>query len=183
MKYIVLKDCFCERYLNEILNYSGKGHLVKKLLKGDIVEFLYEYSNFYGTFSKVLKNEEIYFILPKYLQRYADESSKQEEKEKDLILSNAIELYGYKHQLLLAVEELAELQKELLKYVNRSNSNLSDILKEVADVEIMLKQIKEIFTNHAPKRTDAYSYVRYAKSIKLERLKTRIENEKKNTGN
>lgn len=47
-------------------------------------------------------------------------------------------------QLIVAIEELAELQKELTKTL-RGKSNISNLLEEVADVEIMLEQIKLLF--------------------------------------
>ena len=39
-------------------------------------------------------------------------------------------------QLIVAIEEMSELQKELCKAL-RGNHNLSEIVEEVADVEIM----------------------------------------------
>jgi NTP pyrophosphatase (non-canonical NTP hydrolase) len=56
-----------------------------------------------------------------------------------------IEIHGSNKQLLIAVEELGELQKELLKKVNRGASNRQQIVEEFADVQIMLTQIKIIF--------------------------------------
>lgn len=47
-------------------------------------------------------------------------------------------------QIIVAVEELSELQKELCKYL-RGNCDMSHLTEEIADVEIMLEQIKLFF--------------------------------------
>lgn len=53
-------------------------------------------------------------------------------------------------QLVIAIEELSELQKLLCKYLRfkatgRGDIAYSDIVEEVADVEIMLQQLKMAF--------------------------------------
>ena len=48
--------------------------------------------------------------------------------------------YGGRHQRLKAIEELAELIQALAKY--SPNQPLIDIIEEIADVEIMLEQLK-----------------------------------------
>lgn len=63
------------------------------------------------------------------------------------------------------LEEMAELQKEIIKN-RRGRDNVEAIAEEVADVEIMLHQLKLIFGVQA--RVDYY------KLHKLERLKTRL---------
>lgn len=51
--------------------------------------------------------------------------------------------YGLEHQLGKAAEELAELTGELLKYRERKDDeSMQRVIKEIADVEIMLTQIK-----------------------------------------
>lgn len=47
-------------------------------------------------------------------------------------------------QVIVAIEELSELQKELCKAL-RYNSNYDNIVEEIADVEIMLEQMKLYF--------------------------------------
>ena len=47
--------------------------------------------------------------------------------------------------MLLAIEEMSELTKELLKNINRNENNTAQIIEETADVEIMLEQIKLIY--------------------------------------
>ena len=45
--------------------------------------------------------------------------------------------------MLMVVEEMSELTKEILKNVNRGKDNVAAIVEETADVEIMLEQLKE----------------------------------------
>lgn len=47
-------------------------------------------------------------------------------------------------QIIVAIEELSELQKELCKSL-RKNYNYGNIVEEIADVEIMLEQMKIYF--------------------------------------
>lgn len=47
-------------------------------------------------------------------------------------------------QIVVAIEELSELQKELCKYL-RGKSTIENIYEEVADVEIIVEQIKLFF--------------------------------------
>lgn len=63
----------------------------------------------------------------------------------DVILSKAIDTFGAEKQTLVAVEELSELQKELLKNVNRGEDNLDHIKEEIVDVIIMIKQLVLIY--------------------------------------
>lgn len=51
--------------------------------------------------------------------------------------------YGSKHQMQKCCEELAELQCELLKYLNKKGS-LNNIFDEMIDVIIMVEQLKLI---------------------------------------
>ena len=64
-----------------------------------------------------------------------------------------IKTFGSKHQILIAVEELSELQKELIKYL-RNKDNQDHISEEMADVYIMLYQLRLIFKND--KKIDQY---------------------------
>lgn len=55
-----------------------------------------------------------------------------------------IEKYGENMQCIVAMEEMAELQKELSKAI-RGKQDINHIIEEIADVEIMLEQLKLIF--------------------------------------
>ena len=81
------------------------------------------------------------------------------------ILNNAIAKYGVTAQTVMVMEEMSELQKELCKNLRgRMNSDL--ISEEIADVEIMLAQMKII---HGCAAT-----VEVIKDRKLRRLAGRI---------
>lgn len=59
------------------------------------------------------------------------------------VLSQAIQRYGVAAQVNMVFEEMSELQKELCKHL-RGKDNLPEIAEEIADVEIMLAQMKSI---------------------------------------
>ena len=60
------------------------------------------------------------------------------------VLKKAIYKYGKQAQLDVAVEEMAELTKEIIKS-KRGASNYHQIVEELADVYIMMTQIKLIY--------------------------------------
>lgn len=60
------------------------------------------------------------------------------------VYKSVIDKYGSDSQLTVAVEELSELTKEICKY-KRYGNNIDHIAEEIADVEIMLEQLKLIF--------------------------------------
>lgn len=76
-----------------------------------------------------------------------------------------IEKYKDK-QLIVAIEELSELQKELCKTL-RGNINKENIIEELADVYIMLDQIKIYFSI-------TYNEVKEMIDKKIERTKERL---------
>lgn len=57
------------------------------------------------------------------------------------VFERALNVFGIKHQMIKGVEELSELQKELCKQAN-GDGNKDKVIEEIADVEIMLEQIK-----------------------------------------
>lgn len=78
-------------------------------------------------------------------------------------------IHRYKEkQIIVAVEELSELQKELCKYL-RDKYNEENLIEEIADVEIMLDQIR-IFFDLDEKE------INKIKDFKLERTKERMLN-------
>ena len=64
-----------------------------------------------------------------------------------LILKCAIETYGVDAQIDIAIEECSELIKALIKFRrnNGEGSTVVDVCEEVADVQIMLDQLRLIF--------------------------------------
>lgn len=66
------------------------------------------------------------------------------------IIRKAISTFGDKKQIAVAIEEMSELTKELCKAIRvydteDVNSYVDNIIEEIADVEIMLKQLRIIF--------------------------------------
>jgi hypothetical protein len=55
-----------------------------------------------------------------------------------------IKAWGNEAQLIMVIEETAELQKEVTKCL-RGRDNIDSIIEEVVDVEIMLEQLKLMF--------------------------------------
>lgn len=64
----------------------------------------------------------------------------RKEKIKEIVIH-----YGTKAQRLKAIEELTELAEVLIKDINKREYHRAEILEEVADVHIMLLQLKEIY--------------------------------------
>lgn len=87
------------------------------------------------------------------------------------ILTSAIELYGEKAQEEVAIEELSELIQAIC---HKHRGREHNIAEEIADVEIMLEQLKLI--------NDCFNQVariRAEKELRLEkRLKGGVGNEK-----
>lgn len=78
-----------------------------------------------------------------------------------------IDNYGSRCQEDVAVEEMAELQKALLKHRRyNSKDTEKDIWDEIADVEIMIEQLKIIYSCHKE--------VEERKEYKIERQINRI---------
>lgn len=81
------------------------------------------------------------------------------------IYRQALEKWGW-HQRTVAIEEMAELEKELCKNI-RGYDNRVEIAEEIADVEIMLEQMKILF--------DIEDSVETYKAYKISRLKDRLD--------
>lgn len=83
----------------------------------------------------------------------------------DAICRRALELWDKTGQVDCLLEEMAELQKEIIKN-RRGRDNVEAIAEEVADVEIMLHQLKLI--HGIPEKVEEY------KVFKLNRLQQRM---------
>lgn len=82
------------------------------------------------------------------------------------VLQRALDTYGSTLQIAMVFEEMSELQKELCKYL-RGKYSPANIAEEIADVEIMLEQMKMLFC--------CADDVRNERRRKVERLKDRLE--------
>lgn len=66
------------------------------------------------------------------------------DKQKLLFIINS---YGTRSQEDVAIEEMAELQKAILKHRRYTGDETrAEIIDEIADVEIMIEQLKIIFS-------------------------------------
>lgn len=82
------------------------------------------------------------------------------------ILQRAIATFGEDAQMKMVLEEMSELQKEICKRW-RGKNNSAAIAEEVADVEIMLDQLKIML--------GICEEVRDNRTLKLLRLQERLE--------
>ena len=82
------------------------------------------------------------------------------------LLQRAIAKWGKDAQMKMVLEEMSELQKEICK-MWRGKDNRDAIAEEVADVEIMLEQLKLML--------DIPYQVEQHRQNKLQRLQERLE--------
>lgn len=82
------------------------------------------------------------------------------------IFRNALQTFGMQAQILMVLEEMAELQKELCKYLRNGESDDCRIAEELADVEIMLDQMKLLFGTGRVQRE---------REKKVQRLRARLD--------
>jgi hypothetical protein len=111
---------------------------------------------------------------------------KRKEKNKNLrrredtmtdkeVMQKAIDTYGIDAQEDMVIEEMSELAKAILKIRRYKKANdgdytlelLNGVVDEIADVEIMLEQLKMMI--------DCGEEVQKQKARKLNRLKERLE--------
>ena len=119
-----------------------------------------------GTPRAVLAKREGLFaeILQEALRKLAKFEDEEEcTMSNEAILLMAISTYGADAQEKMLLEEMSELQKEICKHW-RGDDNAREIAEEIADVEIMLEQMKMIF--HC---SDAVALYRVQKLKRLER--------------
>ena len=113
------------------------------------------------------QNEELQKKLNQIMPDNLHEMIK-EENEQLQVVNNAINHYGIFLQKLVAIEEMAELIKEIVKSF-RGEKNRENIVEEIADVEIMMQQLSLIH--------DCTFDVVEMRRKKIERLKKRMTDE------
>lgn len=91
------------------------------------------------------------------------------EADRKEVLFQAVKVFGEKSQIRMAIEEMSELIKALCKLeraetVAERDKAFGNVIEEMADVQIMLDQLRIIFGNDAKAVED----------VKLDRLVTRI---------
>lgn len=90
-------------------------------------------------------------------------------EERAKVYTDALYTFGTGVQLIVAIEEMAEVQKEITKAL-RGDLNPVHLAAEVADATIMLEQLRQIF--------DINEQVCDMMDKKILRLQQRIEKEK-----
>lgn len=91
--------------------------------------------------------------------------------DREKVYIKALETYGEEAQINMVFEEMAELQKALCKHLRKPYPKdieiYSNIAEEIADVEIMLEQMKLLF--------EIETIVDQFKTIKVDRLKEKLK--------
>ena len=97
----------------------------------------------------------------------------------DSICGKALEKWGFMLQLIVTIEELSELTKEITRLIRLKETNetldwtcwngekVQPLAEEIADVELMLHQIKLEY--------NLFDDVKYWKRLKLARLLKRLK--------
>ena len=65
-------------------------------------------------------------------------------EERAKVYANALVIYGKEMQMVVAVEELSECQKEICKFL-RGFGNAGNLAEEIADATICLEQMRLFF--------------------------------------
>lgn len=63
-------------------------------------------------------------------------------EELDKVFQRCEDVWGKEMQMMMCIEECAELQKALIKYFRDPDNNKEEIAEELADVAIMIAQIR-----------------------------------------
>lgn len=88
-------------------------------------------------------------------------------EERKVIYEKAITHYGMRSQVWMAVEEMSELLKELAKLNRPEGTTSSKLADEIADVTVMLEQLRIMFgVNELVQDRIDYKVKRLAQRIK-----------------
>lgn len=121
------------------------------------LSYSYAYYGYGGVRPALLLKSDILVSIP----CGDDEDAKAEvtlspEQKEMALYEAAVEKFGERAQILVAVEEMSELQKALLKYIRLldfQHGDKADIMRSIAeeraDVEIMLNQLHVIFGDNS----------------------------------
>jgi NTP pyrophosphatase (non-canonical NTP hydrolase) len=86
--------------------------------------------------------------------------------EKRMLMKKALDTLGEEFQIMLLVEECGELLQAIGKVYRKKQGSIENIQEEIADVQLMLDQIKLLYDEDEIDRI---------MDQKLTRLKTRLE--------
>jgi len=85
------------------------------------------------------------------------------------LFQQCLDTWGPEIQIIMLIEELSELQKELCKWFRDPGNNREGIAEELADVALMMGQVR-----YQMKLTEVFD--KYVK-LKVERLRERLKEE------
>lgn len=84
-------------------------------------------------------------------------------------LKTAVEIYGAEKQTDMMIEEMSELSKALLKHRRNATPETADnVLEEMADVQIMLEQMRLIYGDDTGHRAE--KILRLAARLGIEKV-------------
>lgn len=118
------------------------------------------------TGDNVTRNQSTYHSELSYALHPGDAKGTEKVMDEQTIFKKAITTWGAGSQIMMVCEEMAELQKELCKNLRGSGNEMA-IAEEIADVEIMLDQMKILFSIHRN--------VGVCRAQKIDRLAGRLE--------
>lgn len=82
--------------------------------------------------------------MPLVARRVVASVNKVTYEERKAIYEAALEKWGELAQTMVAIEEMSELTKEICK-LHRGKRDMDDLADEIADVTIMLEQLRLIY--------------------------------------
>lgn len=94
--------------------------------------------------------------------------------DEEKVLQDAIDTFGIEKQLIATIEELSELQKAIAEYLryNKGDEYVGEIIEELVDAEIMIRQVKKMF-----KMDEFYNTIQ---RVRIRSLQQFIEKEREN---
>jgi len=89
-----------------------------------------------------------------------------------ILFDDALTLWGKEFQIMMAIEEMAELMQKLSHYLRKNRKvKYTEIASEIADVQIMMRQLIQIFC--------ILDIVNQQEALKLNKLQQYIEKAKR----
>lgn len=86
--------------------------------------------------------------------------------KREKLYKACLDHWGNKAQMLMAVEEMGELNQAIAKYLNGREHNIEE---ELGDALLMLEQLQYLF---------GYKKIKKMQDKKIKRIKERLEKEK-----
>lgn len=160
-----LAEEFCEN--------AGAAEMAEKLL---ILDAIANIKSGIWTLSRMMKDKKRFIFVgkPEFLENQSARLTLQidplygkgKNKTEEMVFRAALDTWGVEAQMKKMVEELGELIVAAAKTLNQAD-NAGNLTEEMADVEIMLEQIKLVFNTQAA--------IREWREMKLERLAGRLD--------